>query len=269
MDEQTARRWYICIRIDSMGVDDSRHFALGVDVNLSDDFRLNRDLCLVVHSAVEEFSIPFSMLPPAGVRRVSILYRARGPLTDSTSDTTRYRVYLSVKNRHYAQLVYQLGHELCHIFADPRRTNWFVEACCEMAALTLLRRISKLWANNPPRARWRSCAPKFQRYAQNGIREAKEAEEPSDRQKNTIAAERLCPLFEESPRSWDALCFLGQGFASPPVDLTDWNPGLLDFSFDRWLGAAPEYLKDVIIRIGKTLKDGWLDFDLCHTVMPF
>jgi len=252
-----------------MSVDESKHFALGVDVSLSDDFRVNRDLCLVVHSAVEEFSIPFSVLPPAGVRRVSILYRTQGPLTDSTSDTTRYRVYLSVKNRYYARLVYQLGHELCHIFADPRRTNWFVESCCEMAALTLLRRMSKLWGDNPPYARWRNYAPKFQHYAQNGIREAKEVEEPSDRQKNTIVAERLCPLFEESAESWDALCFLGQGFASPPVDLTDWNPGSVDFSFDRWLQAVPEYLKDIIIQIGKTLKDCWPDFDFCHTVMPF
>jgi hypothetical protein len=269
IDGQTAKRWYICIRIDYMGIDESKQFALGVDVNLSHDFRLNRDLCLVVHSAVEEFSTPFSMLPPAGVRRVSMLYRPQGPLTDSTSDTARYRVYLSVKNRYYAQLVYQLGHELCHIFADPRRTNWFVESCCEMAALTLLRRMSKLWSNNSLYIRWRKYAPKFRHYAQNGIQEAKEAEEPSDRQKNTIVAEMLCPLFEESAESWDALCLLGQGFASPPVDLTDWNPGSVNFSFDRWLQAAPEYLKDIIIRIGKTLKDCWPDFDFCHSVMPF
>jgi hypothetical protein len=138
-----------------------------------------------------------------------------------------------------------------------------------MAALTLLRRMSRVWSNNPPYAHWRDYAPKFQHYAQNGIREAKEAEQPSDRQENTILAEMLYPLFVESAESWDALSFLGQGFASPPVDLTDWDPGSVDFSFDRWLQAVPEYLKHIIIGIRRVLKDRWPDFDFCHTAMPF
>ena len=250
-----------------MGVYESRQLLPVIDVRLSDDSRLNGDLCLVVRSATEEFSTLFSVSPPAGIRPVTILYCSKHPLTDSTSDTTRYKVYLSVKNRHYAQLVYQLGHELCHIFADPRRRNWFVESCCEMSALVLLRRMSKLWGNNPPCANWSSYAPEFQQYAQNRIREAEEAEEPNDRQRNAIVAETLCPLFEESAESWNALCFLGQAFASPPVNLTDWNPDLVDFSFDRWLQVVPEYLKDIVVRIGKTLKDRWHDFDFCHTVM--
>jgi len=251
-----------------MGVYESRQLVPVVDVRLSDDLRLNGDLCVVARSAAEEFSTLFSVSPPAGIRPVSILYHPQRPRIDSTADTTRYQVYLAVNNRHYAQLVYQLGHELCHIFADPRRTNWFVESCCEMAALVLLRRMSELWGNNPPDANWRSYAPEFQQYAQNRIRQAREAEEPNDRLKNVIVAEMLCPLFEESAESWNALCFLGQASTSPPVELTDWNSDLVDFSFDRWLQAVPEYLKGIVVRIGKTLKDRWHHFDIYHTVMP-
>ena len=127
-----------------MGIYESRPLVLVVDVRLSDDSNLNRDLCVVARSATEEFSTLFSVSPPAGIRPVTILYWSKHPLIDSTSDTTRYQVYLSVKNRHYAKLVFQLEHELCHIFADPRRTNWFVESCCEMASLVLLCRMSKL-----------------------------------------------------------------------------------------------------------------------------
>lgn len=250
-----------------MGVYESRPPVPVVDVRLSDDSHLNRDLCVVARSATGEFSALFSVSPPAGIRPVSILYQSQCPLTDSTSDTTRYQVYLSVKNRYYAQLVFQLGHELCHIFADPRRTNWFVESCCEMAALVLLNRMSKLWSNNPPRANWRSYAPKFQQYAQNRIRQAREAEEPNDRQKYVIVAEMLCPLFEESAESWDALCFLGQASASPPVSLTDLDLDS-DLSFDRWLQAVPGNLKGIVGRICKTLKDRWHEFDCCRTVMP-
>jgi hypothetical protein len=136
-----------------------------------------------------------------------------------------------------------------------------------MAALVLLRRMSKLWGNNPPRADWRSQAPRFQQYAQNRIRQVREAEELNDRQRNIIVAEMLRPLFEESAESWDALCFLGQASASPPINLTDLNLHQ-DFGFDRWLQAVPEYLKGIVVRTGKTLKDRWHDFDFCHTVMP-
>jgi hypothetical protein len=251
-----------------MGVYESRPLVPVVNVRLSNDLRLNGDLSVVARSAAEEFSTLFSVPPPAGIRPVSILYQSQGPLTDSTSDTTRYQVYLLVNNRHYAQLVYQLGHELCHIFADPRRTNWFVESCCEMAALILLRRMSELWGNNPPYANWRSYAPEFQQYAQNRIRQAREADEPNNRLKHVIVAEMLCPLFEESAESWNALCFLGQASTSPPVELTDWNRDLKDISFNRWSQAVPEYLKGIVARIGKTLKDRWHDFDFCHTVMP-
>ena len=262
-----------------MGVYRSRPLVAVVDVSLSDDPVLNIDLDAVAHSATKEFTTLFSISPPAGARPISILYRSQPPLTDSTSDPTRYQIYLSVKNRFYDQLVFQLGHELCHIFADPRRTNWFVESCCEMASVVLLRRMSKLWGQNPPFANWRSYAPKFQEYAQNRIREAHEsvfksncpqdearlcawladakhsfAKEPCDRQRNVIVAEMLCPLFEESAESWDALCLLGQASTSPPVSRTDLNLNS-DFRFDRWLQAVPEYLKGLVVRIGKMFED--------------
>jgi hypothetical protein len=251
-----------------MEVYGSRPLLPIVDVRLSDDSQVNRDLSLAALSATEEFITLFSVPPPAGIRPVSILYPSDGlPRIVSTPDTTRYKVYLTVKNRYYHQLVFQLGHELCHIFADPRRSNWFVESCCEMASLVLLRRMSKLWGNDPPRADWRSYAPKFQQYAQNRIRKAREAEDPDDRLKNVIVAEMLCPLFEESTETWDALCFLGQASVCPPVSLIYLDLDS-DLGFDRWLQAVPRNLEGIVVRIGKMLKDRWHEFDFYHTVMP-
>ncbi len=231
--------------------------SMQVDVTLSDDSYLNTDLCAVARSATEEFSTLFSLPPPAGPRPVSILYHPLLPRTDPT-DIKRYKVYLTVNNPdYYAQLVYQLGHELCHIFTDPRRSNWFVESCCAMASTVLLRRMPKLWSNNPPRADWSSRAPHFQRYAQNRIQDAKEAQEPTQRQKEVLNAEILRPLFEESLESWNALCFLGQASTSPPVHPTDWNEKITDFSFDRWLQAVPDYLKGIVRTISNTPEDRW------------
>lgn len=251
-----------------MGGYQSEPPMLIVDVRLSDDVSLNGDLFLAARSAAEAFSALFSVPPPAGPRPITVLYRAEGPLTDSTSDPTQYQVYLSVTDRCYAQLVFQLGHELCHILADPRRTNWFVESCCETASLVLLRRTSKLWASNPPCTYWSSYAPEFQQYAQNRIRQAKETEAPNVEQKKVIIAEMLCPLFEEGQENWNALSFLGQASTPPPASLTDWNPDLADFSFDRWQHAVPECLEDAVAMIARTLRDRWPELDLCHTVMP-
>lgn len=229
-----------------------------VDVRLSNDPHLNGHLSLVAHSATEEFTTLFTAPPPAGIRPVSILYLPEGPKTDSSEDITRYQVYLSVNNPdYYAQLVYQLAHELCHIFTDPRRTNWFVESCCAMASTVLLCRMSKLWSNNPPRADWSSHAPEFQQYAQNVIRDARQAHQPTPRQGQVLNAQILCPLFEEPLESWNALCFLGQASTSPPVDLTDWNPHELGFTFDRWLQAVPPRLKGIVRRITNTPEDRW------------
>jgi hypothetical protein len=233
--------------------------SIQVDVSLSHDSNLNRDLSAVARSATQEFSTLFSVPPPAGIRPIAILYCAKGPRTDSTTDTTRYKVYLSVNTRHYARLVYQLGHELCHIFTDPRRTNWFVESCCAMASTVLLCRMSKLWSNNPPYPNWRSYAPKFQQYAQNVIRDAKEAEQPTHRQGQVLNAEILCPLFEESSDSWNAFTYLGKASTSPPddEDLTDWNKHALGFTFDRWLHAVPPHFKGIVLKISSTPEDHW------------
>ena len=251
-----------------------------IHVCLSEDKELNRDLAAVVCSATSELINMFSKPPPAGVRPIHVFHRPEGPITDSTKDTSLYRIGLTVSNRHYAQLVFQLGHELCHIFADPRQTNWFVESCCEMASVVLLRRISRLWCYDPPFPNWVSYAPNFEEYAQDYIRQAGEYQfgsnwppneaqlyawltnakssftgAPCNRQRNVIIAEKLLlPLFEEAAENWDALCSLGEASTSSPVCLTDWNQNS-DFEFDRWLQTVPSHLKVLVERIRKMFED--------------
>lgn len=142
----------------------------------------------------------------------------------------------------------------------------------------LLRRMSKLWSQNPPPANWRNECPKFQEYAEGRIRDsnkiilksnrppdeaelheclvaAKDPKAPNHRHIYRIIGEMLLrPIFEESAESWDALGFLGQASTRPPVSLTDYS-GELDFEFNKWLQVVPEHLKDLVVRIGKKIGD--------------
>jgi hypothetical protein len=241
-----------------MEVYDPRPLLPVEDISLSnDDPQLNADLSLVARSATQEFSTLFSAPPPAGTRPVTICYRAEGPMTDSIKDTTRYIVYLSVAYWDPARLVYQLAHELCHVFTDPRRHNWFVESCCAMASTVLLCRMAELWANSPPPVNRKMRPLNFRHYAQKVIRDARKAQKPTWRQGKDLNAEILRPLFDESSHNWNALRFLGQASTCPPADLTDWNDRQRGFSFERWLQAVPPYLNDIVRRISNIPEDCW------------
>ncbi|MBA7474212.1 hypothetical protein ES707_09560 [subsurface metagenome] len=249
-------------------------------VNLSDDPSLNRHLDAAVRLTVKESTKFFSAGPPVGALPIKVFLQPEGshPITRITTDPNVYQIGLNLEvyKRPYAQLIFQLGHELCHVFADPRSTNWFVESCCEMMSQVILRRMSEAWKKvriQGPYVEKRLDEIKIKKYAENRIREASMKtfqieslpdlvrlrewfisikgslqQNPCDRQRNVIIAEMLRPLFEESRDNWDALCFLGKASASPPVNLTDLDTNS-NFEFNKWMDAAPDQLKDLIRRI--------------------
>jgi hypothetical protein len=249
-------------------------------VNLSDDPRLNRHLDTAVRLTVKKFTKRFSAGPPVGTFPIEVFLQPEGrdPITRITTDPNVYQIGLNLEvyKRPYAQLIFQLGHELCHIFSDPRSTNWFVESCCEMMSQVILRQMSKAWEKvriPGPLIDKLSDEIKIKKYAENRIREATmEAfqseslpdmarlhewfisikgylqQNPCDRPRNVIIAEMLRPLFEESKANWDALCFLGKSSSAPPVNLTDLYMNS-EFESDKWLEAVPDQLKDLIRRI--------------------
>lgn len=249
-------------------------------VNLSDERVLNRHLEAAVRLTVKEFTNLFSARPPAGTFPISVFLQpgGEGPITRITTDPNVYQIGLDLEvyRRPYNQLIFQLGHELCHVFADPRRSNWFVESCCEMMSQVILRRMSEAWKKVPipgPYVDKLSDARKIKKYAEDRILEATAEvfqteslpdfaqlhewfitvkgslqHDPKDRQRNIIIAEMLRPVFKKSATNWDALRFLGQASVYPPVSLTDLDTNS-GFEFARWLGAVPEHLKELVRRI--------------------
>lgn len=242
-------------------------------VELSDDPSIARDLDAVVKSTVKEFTKICTTSSPAGIRPLFIKYRQEGPLVDSTTDTNVYTIYLSENARDYTRLVYQLGHELCHIFADPRRSNWFVESICELASQMLLCRMSETWIDDPPYSHWSEYAPNFKKYLEYWIQEVSKdlfktdtlpnedklhqwlasvyaslKDDPCDRPRNAVIAIMVRPFFEESVDNWSAVSFLGEASVFPPVNLKDLNLNS-DFEYDKWEEAVPKHLRELVRRI--------------------
>jgi len=142
-----------------------------------------------------------------------------------------YRVQLDTGDNLWAQWIYQFAHEFGHILSqydEVRHGNkWFEETICEVASLYVLLRLAETWSQEPAPAAWKRFAPSLRKYAQNRLEKsqlpeaqpfpdwyAAHARELSrtgyDREKNTIAATALLPLFQESPEQWAAIAFLAK-----------------------------------------------------------
>jgi hypothetical protein len=114
-----------------------------------------------------------------------------------------------------------------------RKANqWLEESLCETASLFALRSMSRSWRTKPPYPNWKDYAPALADYADGRIQAAQRLlsnspsfgnwfrdNEPSLRQnatlreKNTVIAIRLLPIFEANPAGWEAITYYNLGKA--------------------------------------------------------
>lgn len=237
---------------------------------------LCRDQTTVLYSVVRIFFEIIPQNPPLGFRPIHIYYRSSGPITNSTTDTNCYCIGLSSVDRYYCQMVYQFAHEFCHIYADPRISNWFIESICEMMSQYVLERLSEAWAVDPPFPNWGSYAPEFKKYLNGHLREThlrttrkdtkeKQAlldwlkenvsdlrQDPVKRDRNTIIAEIIRPIFELNQGSWEIITLLGRASSPYPEKLTDLELNS-KFCFDRLEEIAPENSKEFVRKLHSIL----------------
>jgi hypothetical protein len=248
-------------------------------VELSNNGKINNDLETVIRSAARQFFKLCPTRPPSGMRPIRIFYNSKEPIVYCTPDIGIYRIGLTVSTRNYAQAVFQLGHELCHIVVDARRSNWFIESCCEMMSHMLLYKMSDAWASKPPYANWRSYAAKFSKYSQKHIIKTNKAlfqnekipgqdmidswlvrikdslrEDACDRKRNTVIAQMLHLIFNEYSEFLEALQYLGRATDKPPVDMSDVNVNA-GFNCKKWIEAVPSELKKVARRVEVVFKE--------------
>jgi hypothetical protein len=184
-----------------------------------------------------------SELPPLEVRARGgpIVLHERGP-------EGVVRIRLNTGGNLWAQYAYQFSHELCHVLCrydrDPTGHQWFEESLCELASLFVLRRMADRWATDPPYPNWRGYAVHLAAYADERIAAARLPEGMSladwyranraeltaratDRERNTVVAVALLPLFESCPGHWAAVTSLNEAMPTAPQPfrdhLADWR----------------------------------------------
>jgi len=156
----------------------------------------------------------------------------KGPITlFDRGPRGEYYVRLDTGDNLWAQWAYQFAHEFGHILSSydevSHQNKWFEETVCEVSSLFALRKLSETWAKPPSPDSWQRFAPNMRKYAQAridkaqlpaGVTLAKWFKDNSrslskngyDRDKNTLVAVQLLPLFEKTPEHWEAITWLAK-----------------------------------------------------------
>ena len=205
----------------------------------------------------------------AAVNQLSILVE---PSKDG-SPRTLYRrgvngefiVWLTARDRYWAQYAYQFSHEMTHVLTMNRATfqtqnQWFEETLGEICSRFAIRAMAKTWRVSPPYPNWKSYSTSLDTYAEDLIKNPADIPgnttfvswfrinfrslqpNPYLRDKNAVIARRLQPLFEGYSESWDAVAYLNQ--TKPPTDQN------FHEYLSSWYRAAPRRHQRFIAKIG-------------------
>ncbi len=160
----------------------------------------------------------------------------------SAPQAVELRSAWQAQDTYWAQYSFQFAHEFCHALANyannprqlvrypPNANLWLEESLCETASLFALRAMSRSWRTAPPYPAWRSYAPWLNAYAEERLarpehhlpagtpflvwfheKQSALRQNSAIRERNTIVALQLLPLFEAEPRGWETLTFLNRG----------------------------------------------------------
>jgi hypothetical protein len=204
---------------------------------------------------------------------IDVYHRADHPQTDfKRTPSGRISIGLSSRDTYWAQYSFQFAHEFCHALANfsnrpqrsvryPSTANlWLEESLCETASLFVLRAMNRSWRTDPSYPVWRYYAPSFNDYVERRLalpehhlpagtpfivwfRQNQEAlrQNPALRDRNTIIAVKLLPLFEAEPLGWEALPFLNIGSSEKNQSLAR--------HLAEWRSLCPTDLRPLVARI--------------------
>jgi hypothetical protein len=228
------------------------------------------DIQAVLESAMSEI---LRHCPHARLPDITVYHRHDHPQTNFNRNSDgSIAIGLTAKSTYWAQYSFQFAHEFCHALANfssnPRRSVrhrkhanfWLEESLCETASLFTLRAMSRSWQNAPPYPAWRNYARWLDAYVEQRIamsthqlpngasflawfRENEPALRGNSafRNRNSIIAIHLLPVFESEPRGWDAVTFLNRGSLNVNGSLAQYLGG--------WRSDCPPELRPFVSRL--------------------
>ena len=222
-----------------------------------------QDIKAVCRSVVESFP------PPREDFSIRIAHNEQGPMVlYRRAEDGSHIVWLKTKDRRWAQLAFQFGHEYGHILSRYNRKKnpqgWLEESIAETASLYALLKMAETWQTTPPYSNWKSYAPHLKSYALDRINDVKPLRQKypdlikwyklekkslekdlAQRTKNTFVATWLLPIFQENPEMWNCLYFLNQ-----EPDFPSYDGSLKDY-LKCWYRYAPKNQKKIVLKIAK------------------
>jgi len=178
----------------------------------------------------------------------------------------RVLIFLSSpKGNLWSKIAYQLSHELCHVhanFAEQRGHvfKWLEESLCELASFCNMLKMSQSWKNSAPLPFMSCYAPSLNQYVQDMLVDINQPEsfrgwlqenlstlkaDSCIREKNSVIAQRLMPVFLRDCMAWRAVGFINKWPVNPNESLERY--------FISWRKACPDELKPVVKEIGELI----------------
>ena len=207
--------------------------------------------------------------PPLGYKPLVLVndllfeHRIHYPLSHD-----KYVLGLNLMETSFGEAAYQLAHELCQIYCDPRVTNWAIEILSHVAPLYILDILTQKWEEELPVGFQEESFDVFHSYKNQIMREAyhkidlvqhqlsnnwikKEVRHIHDHPElgnhviyNVFAFE-LLSYFEDHPEAWAILPYVGKSSQPAPdgieMDLDDIVTTKPDL--DMLLNSVPDELK--------------------------
>jgi hypothetical protein len=231
------------------------------------------EIATVLGSAGSEI---WKYCPRTQLDGIEVYRRTDHPQTDFKRTLSgRISIGLATRDTLWAQYSFQFAHEFCHAIANfsnnrrrfarhlPDANLWLEESFCETASLFTLRAMSRTWLTAPPYLAWRGYAPSLNDYAEQRIalpehhlpagtpfivwfRENQAAlrQNADIRDRNTIIAIQLLPIFEAEPRGWEAVAFLNRDSPNPNKSLAQ--------HFAEWRSQCPQNLHPFVTKLAAT-----------------
>ena len=78
--------------------------------------------------------------PPLGEKNIELIFdETNGPIVYHPIEQDKYKIGLNINGDYPLQIIYQVAHELCHIFIDPRINGLFIEIMCHKTVIDILK----------------------------------------------------------------------------------------------------------------------------------